>query len=110
MTSAHQFCQPATKFEPPLWNAFFNTSGLVATKFDGASISSTWRTENSTIASSWGATPRTPVVALCHHCSPNRKAWASRLNGGASHSGAANRRSCGFGVMRDHGRWPADAP
>src|SRR6267142_3014400 len=101
--SQYQFCQPNTKFSPPLWNAFCNTSGLVTAKLDGASISSTCRTENSTTASFAGATPRTPDVALCHHCSFSRNACASKLNGGRSHSGSVKRRSCGFGLIRDHG-------
>ncbi len=101
--SLYQFCQPSTKFSPPLWNAFCNTSGLVAAKLDGESMSSSCRTENSTTASFAGATPRTPVVALCHHCSLSRKVCASMLNGGRSHCGSAKRRSCGFGLISDQG-------
>src|SRR5579863_9299520 len=39
--SLSQFCQPTTKFLPPLSTAFFSTSGLVTAKLEGASISST---------------------------------------------------------------------
>src|SRR6266536_2879726 len=49
------------------------------------------------------ATPRTPVLASCHHCSPSRKACASKLNGGPSHSVPSNRRSCTCGLISDHG-------
>ena len=66
--SPQKFCQPRTKFLPPLSNDFRSTSGLVAAKLEGDSTSSICRTENSTIASFCFATPRTPVVALCHHC------------------------------------------
>src|SRR5271169_2327709 len=85
--SLYQFCQPKTKFSPPLWKVFLSTCGLVAAKLEGANMSRSCRVENSTIASFCGDTPRTPVVALCHHCSVSRKACASRLNGGSSHSG-----------------------
>ena len=101
--SLPQFCQPRTKFSPPLWNVFCSTSGLEAAKFDGARTSSICRTENSTIASFCFATPRTPVVALCHHCSACRNDCASRLKGGISHSGRANRRSRADGLISDQG-------
>ena len=84
-------------------NAFCSTSGLVAAKLDGAIMSSTCRTENSTIASLAAPRRATPVVALCHHCSLSRNACANRLNGGLCHSGPAKRRSCGCGLIRDHG-------
>lgn len=85
-------------------------------------MSSTCRTENSTIASFAGATPRTPTVALCHHCSRSRNACASRLNGGLSHSDAAKRRSLwlrldqgprsitGFGAVKRRFENPASGP
>src|SRR4051794_6383975 len=101
--SLQKFCQPDTKFAPPLCCAFFSTSGLVAAKFDGDSTSSIWRTENSTIASFCLETPRTSVVASCHHCSPSRNACAIQLNGGLSHSGRAKRRSCGCGLISAQG-------
>src|SRR6266536_1184833 len=101
--SLHQFCQPDTKFAPPLCNAFCSTFGLVAAKLDGASTSSICRIEKSTMASFGLATPRTPVLASCHHCSPSRKACASKLNGGPSHSVPSNRRSCTCGLISDHG-------
>ena len=118
--SLHQFCQPNTKFSPPLCSVFCSTSGLVAAKLEGAIMSSTCRTENSTTASFAGDTPRTPVVALCHHCSLSRKAWASRLNGGLSHSGCGEspvlglRLDQGPGLLRRHAArlrisWPRSA-
>ena len=71
--SLQKFCQPHTKFVPPLSSDFRNTSGLVAAKLEGDSTSSICRTENSTMASFCFATPRTPVVALCHHCCPEKR-------------------------------------
>jgi hypothetical protein len=85
-------------------------------------MSSTCRTENSTIASFAGATPRAPTVALCHHCSRSRNACASRLNGELSHSDAAKRRSLwlrldqgprsitGFGAVKRRFENPASGP
>src|SRR5258707_1772098 len=103
--SLQKFCQPNRKFSPPLWNAFCNTSGLVAAKLDGARTSSICRTENSTIDSFCFATPRTPVVTLCHHCSPSRKACANKLNGGVFQSGRAKRPSYGLRLIREPGPW-----
>src|SRR6516164_8310463 len=76
-------------------------------KLEGANMSRTWRVENSTIASFCGATPRTPVVAACHHCSVSRKPCANRLNGGSSQPDFSNRRSCGCALIRVHG-FPPD--
>ena len=106
--SLQKFCQPRTKLSPPLSNDRRSTSGLVAAKLEGDITSSICRTENSTIASFCFATPRTPVVALCHHCSPSRKACAIRLNGGCSHSGRPKRLSCGCGLISDHGPCPGE--
>src|SRR3954469_14232649 len=104
--SLQKFCQPRTKFSPRLSNDRRSTSGLVAAKLEGDITSSICRIENSTIASFCFATPRTPVVALCHHCSPSRKACAIRLNGGCSHSGRPKRLSCGCGSISAHGPLP----
>src|SRR5437868_11993156 len=106
--SLQKFRQPHAKLLPPLSNVLRSTSGLVAAKLEGDITSSICRIENSTIASFCFATPRTPVVALCHHWSPSRKACTIRLNGGCSHSGRPKRLSCGCGLISDHGPWPGE--
>jgi hypothetical protein len=85
---------------PPLASVCRSTSGLVAGKFEGAIMSSSWRDANSTTASCWRLTPGTPVVALCHHCCCNRNAWLMMFHGHCRHASATNRLSCGSGSMQ----------
>ena len=49
--------------------------------------------------------PRTPVVALCHHCCCSKKPWWITLNGHCCQAGASKRRSCSNGSMHVGQPW-----
>ena len=71
--SSMRFCAPRMRFQLPRRKVCCRSSGLVHKKLDGEQISSSCRDANSTTLSCCLVTPRTPVVALCHHCWLRRK-------------------------------------
>jgi hypothetical protein len=74
MGSCHQLRAPRAKLTPPSMKVLASTVGLVSGKFAGETVSRICRATKETMSSWCGDTPRTPVVALCHHCWVRRKA------------------------------------
>ena len=72
-------------------------------KFDGETMSSHWRAAKVTTCWWCLVTPRTPLVALCHHCCSSRNAWWMKLNGHCCQAGSEKRRSWGSGSMQRRG-------
>ena len=66
---------PGTRLSPPVSSVRRSTSGLVSRKLLGDTMSSSCRATNVTTSSWWRDTPRTPVVALYHHCCASRNDW-----------------------------------
>ncbi|MNL75800.1 hypothetical protein D3C87_2016670 [compost metagenome] len=66
------------KLAPPVARAFSITSGLAKGKFEGETMSRSWRAAKETTSSWWRLTPGTSWVTLCHHCWPSRKDWAQK--------------------------------
>ena len=73
--SSIRFCAPRIRLAPNSARVRSSTSGLVHGAFDGESTSRNCRVANATMLSLRRVTPRTPVIALCHHCWLSRKAW-----------------------------------
>ena len=75
LTSAIQFDKPRKRFAPDSVRVRSRTSGFVAIKFDGATVSRSWRAMKVSISPSRWLTPCN-FVAASHHRSMDRKLWA----------------------------------
>ena len=89
---------PAARFMPPRSLVTRNTTGLVNTKFEGATQSSNWRVTKVTTSAWWADMPRTLLVARCHHCCCIRNPWLQTLKAQLCQAGSSKRLSWASGA------------